>query len=180
VGAAEQLLWQAGHGGLPLVAAAHADHAALGPLCRRADAFLVSHVANRASRQQGRAFLDTAARVFPHDALPWAQGEARERGFPLHFAPVFGLTAAALGLDRGETLAAFLHLSLRGALSAAVRLGLAGPYEAQALQHDLAPLLDRVLAACEQLGPEDLRQTAPLLDLIGATHDRLYARLFLS
>jgi urease accessory protein len=179
-GAAEQILWQAGFGGLPLVAGAHADPATIGALCRRNDAFLVNHVANRASRQQGRAFLDTAARVFPHEALPRAQQAGREGGFPLHFAPIFGLTAAALGLDRGDTLTAFLHLSLRGALSAAVRLGLAGPYEAQGLQHDLGPLLDRVLAACGHLGPDDLRQTAPLLDLLGATHDRLYARLFLS
>ena len=35
-------------------------------------------------------------------------------------------------------------------------------------------------AECAELGGADLAQTAPLNDLLGATHDRLYSRLFLS
>jgi len=73
-----------------------------------------------------------------------------------------------------------LHLTLRGVVSAAVRLGLVGTHQAQALQAALAPALDEVLSTCGAFGVEDLAQTAPLLDLFAATHDRLYSRLFQS
>ena len=69
-------LWQAGHCLLPLASAAHADPAALPRLDARADAFLVSRVANRASRTQGRAFLDTCARIFPAEVSGFRE-EAR-------------------------------------------------------------------------------------------------------
>ncbi len=42
------------------------------------------------------------------------------------------------------------------------------------------PLLDEVLESCALLGPESLAQPAPLADLLQATHDRLYSRLFQS
>lgn len=175
-----QALWQAGRGALPLVSAAHAAPDAHASLDERADVFLVGHVANRASRQQGRALLATAVRSFATPALAALQRDARARGQPIHHAPTFGAVAAHLGLPADETRQAFVHLQLRGLISAAVRLGLLGPHEAQALQFALTPDLDRILATCASLGVDDLAQTAPLLDLFGATHDRLYSRLFLS
>ena len=68
----------------------------------------------------------------------------------------------------------------RGVLSAAVRLGLIGSYEAQRLQHACGPRLDDVLDRCGAIGVEDVAQTAPVLDLLQAGHDRLYSRLFQS
>src|SRR5512141_1078646 len=67
---ARDAIWQAGFGALPLVRAAFGELAALPSLDARADAFLANHVANRASRTQGRAFLSTAARVFPERIAP--------------------------------------------------------------------------------------------------------------
>jgi urease accessory protein len=55
-----------------------------------------------------------------------------------------------------------------------------GPHEAQRLAHRHASTLDAVLCHCESLGPDQAATTAPLYDVIGATHDRLYARLFQS
>jgi len=40
--------------------------------------------------------------------------------------------------------------------------------------------MDEVLAACGDLTEDALAQTAPLADLLGSTHDRLYSRLFQS
>ena len=48
------------------------------------------------------------------------------------------------------------------------------------MQHELAPAMDEVLAACGDLTEEELAQTTPLADLLGSTHDRLYSRLFQS
>jgi urease accessory protein len=176
---AEEALWQAGQGGLVLASAAHTDALPLGELDARADAFLVNHVANRASRAQGRAFLDTCARVFP--SLGSLRDEARRGAAPcLHHAPLFGAALRRLGVALDEAQRLYLHGALRTVLSAAVRLGEIGTNDAQALQAQLAPALDAVLAQCAGLGPDALAQTAPVLDLLAATHDRLYSRLFLS
>ena len=176
---AVEALWQAGRGSLPLVTAAHRDRAALADLDERAETFLTNHVQRRASRAQGRAFLDTAARIFPAQVGPLRE-QARALGLRFHHAPLFGAALSALGAALHESQRLHLWLTLRAIVSAAVRLGLVGTHEAQALQSTLAPAIDEVFTACAGLGPADLAQTAPLLDLFSATHDRLYSRLFQS
>ncbi|NBD09831.1 urease accessory protein UreF [Corallococcus silvisoli] len=175
----EALLWQAGLGGLPLLGEAWRDPASLPALDARAEVFLTNHVAHRASRTQGRAFLDTCARIFP-DAVGPVREAARAAGVRFHHAPVFGAVLRALEVDLEDAQRLFLSLTLRGALSAGVRMGVIGTHESHQVQHQATPLLDAVLSHCKALGVEDLAQPAPLWDLVGATHDRLYSRLFLS
>jgi urease accessory protein len=170
-------IWQAGHGALPLVRAAFDDPPSLPELDAVADAFLANHVANRASRTQGRAFLSTAARVFPERM---AALQARAARLKLHLAPVWGAAVAALDVGLADAQRLFLWTTARNLLSAAVRLGLAGTHEAQALLAELSPLLDEVHSNCGELGVDALAQPAPLADLIQGTHDRLYSRLFQS
>jgi urease accessory protein len=167
-------LWQAGFGALPLAREAWLDPDQLRRLDARADVFLANHVANRASRTQGGAFFSTSARVFPGEAprLP--------EGLCMHLAPLWGAVFRALGMSLEESRALYLWSTARGVLSASVRLGLAGTYEAQRLLSELGPALDAVATRCGSLGVEDLAQPAPLLDLLHATHDRLHSRLFQS
>ena len=174
-----ELLWQAGHGALPLLGAAWREPTSLEALDARAESFLTNHVANRASRTQGRAFLDTCSRIFPEPVGPVRQA-ARAAGSRYHHAPLFGVVLRALDIELPDAQRLLLSLTLRGALSAAVRLGIVGIHESHQLQHQCAPLLDTVLERCAGLGLESLAQTSPLMDLLGSTHDRLYSRLFLS
>lgn len=160
-------IWQCGHGALPLATAAFRG-APLDALDAQADAFLVNHVARRASQTQGRAFHATCARIFP------GQQFARGR----HLAPLWGAAFSQLRLSLDDAQRLMLWSTARGVLSAAVRLGLAGTHEAQSMLAGLAPLLDEVHAACRDL--DALSQTAPLADLLQASHDRLYSRLFQS
>ncbi len=162
---------QTAHGSLPMVGAVHDAPARLVEVDAFAKATLWSHVAARASKNQGRALLDIAHRSF---------GVPKVAGIESHLAPVFGYVTRTLGVDRDEALATYLHLALRGVLSAAVRLGSVGPSEAQALHRHLHPALDAALATARSLTLDDVAQTSPLIELIGATHDRLYSRLFQS
>lgn len=175
----QNALWQAGHYALPMIKAAHLDSAALSSLDARADAFLVNHVANRQSRTQGRALLSTAAIIFPEQAAP-LRASMREQKLHLHLAPLSGALYSALGLDLPEAQRLFLFSTMRGVLSAAVRLGLAGTHAAQAQEGALDPTLDQVFKACHSLEIDSLAQTAPIADLLSAAHDRLYSRLFQS
>jgi urease accessory protein len=169
-------LWQTGHASLPLVAAVHDDRSRLRELDALCDAFLTSAVANRASRTQGRAFLSTCERVFDEALSKVLRKESRY----LHHAPCFGAVLSCLRVPREETLRLFLFLTLRGLLSAAVRLGQIGPQQAQKLQLQMEPTLESVYARCLNLAAEEIAQTAPLVDLFQSTHDRLYSRLFIS
>jgi len=166
-----EFLDQLARGSLPLVGVVHDEPSRLAEVDAFARATLWNHVAARASRSQGRALLDVAARSFD---VP------KPTGIEGHLAPAFGYVTRSLGVERDEALATFLHLGLRGLLSAAVRLGCAGPSEAQHLHHRLHPALAAAHARGRTLGLADVSQPAPIVELIQGTHDRLYSRLFQS
>jgi urease accessory protein len=169
---------QTGYGTLPLVGSGYRAPDRLEALDHLAEAFLTNPVANRASRVQGRTLLATADRVWPSAALDSLK--ARAAATRAHVAPLSGPTFRCLGLSLDTAQQIMLYGAVRGVLSAAVRLGIVGSFEAQRMQADCEPRLDAVLARCSALPAEDLTQTAPLADLLQACHDRLYSRLFQS
>lgn len=173
-----QALYQAGHAALPLVNSAYAFPERLAEWDARCHVFLSNHVSNRASRNQGRAFLSACEKSFPSAGVLELSERARAQKLGCHYAPLFGSLARALELSRREAQELFLFLTLRGTLSAAVRLGIVGPFQAQQMQRELTSMLEAVLARCGDLKAHDLAQTAPRIDLIQSTHDRLYSRLF--
>ena len=171
-GLLETSLWQFGHSSLPFFNLAHLEPPQLEAIDLRCDAFLSNHVANRASRLQGRAFLSSAEKIFPSVKIsPPPCG---------HLAPVFGVATRSLGLKRNRGARLFLFLHLRGLVSAAIRLGIVGPMEGNALLHRFGPIARGILVQCNALAIEEVAQTAPLLEIWQGTQDRLYSRLFQS
>jgi urease accessory protein len=122
----------------------------------------------------------TCVRSFPNTSLRSLNETVRRESLRAHHAPMFGAVARALGIDRLATQELFLFLVCRGLISAAVRLGAVGVYEAQGLQRQAGQEIPGIAKACEGLAPLDIAQTAPILDLIQSTHDRLYSKLFQS
>jgi urease accessory protein len=176
----EETLWQTAIAAWPLARAAHAEPSRAFEMDEVAHASIANHVANAASRAQGRAFVATSARVFEREEIDALYTRIRARRTHGHYAPMFGATLAALGATRERSARLMLFLAARGVLSAAVRLGLVGPHEAHRAQQALAPTLDAVYAECEKLGLDDLAQPAPMLDVFATAHDTLYSRLFQS
>lgn len=174
----EASIQQAGYAALPLVNDAHRSPERLEALDALAEAFLLNPVANRASRIQGRTLLGTAGRIWPSATL--AALQTRAAITRAHIAPVSGATFRAIGVPLPTVQKVVLYGAARGVLSAAVRLGIAGSFETQRMQHECSPWLDRIADRCRALSSDDLAQTAPLLDLLQAGHDRLYSRLFQS
>ncbi len=168
-------LQQLGHASLPFVMAAFDAPEKLGEVDSLCDVFTSNHVANRASRLQGRAFLTAAERIFKSET----ENRKSEVQFA-HFAPVFGASFRRLEVSRETTMRLFFFNHLRGVLAAAVRLNIVGPIEAQMLQQRLSRRAEMILRRCESLTLEDIAQTAPLLDLWQGAQDRLYSRLFQS
>ena len=169
---------QSGHSYLPFMNEVHRDPESLELVDTIADAFLVNTVANRASRMQGRTLLATAARVWPSDRLTTLQ--SRVAGTCAHIAPLSGAVFQAIGLPLPTAYRVVLYGTARGVLSAAVRLGLVGGFEAQRLQYTCSHRLEEIASRCAELSIDDVAQTAPIADLLQAGHDRLYSRLFQS
>jgi urease accessory protein len=167
-------LRQSGHAQLPFVRLAAERIEELEAADVALDAMLSLRGPNLASRAQGRALANAAAETWDVTA-PVA---AHARRAPAHHAVVFGAVFGLLGVSVEETLAAYLHGAARGILSAAVRLGLVGPLEAQRILASLSPLLERILR--ERPAVDDAAMTAPLLEIYGALHDRLDGRMFQS
>jgi len=165
---------------LPFVNAAHSESQPFRLLDALCDSFLNNHVANRASRRQGQAFLATAEAVYPLDSLTKLRREVSEEKLPGHFAVVFGEIGKRLSLPPKTTARLFIYVALRGLLSSAVRLGALGPAEAQRIQLRLAGRCEDVVCLGQVRGIEMIAQTAPLSEILQATHDRLYTRLFQS
>ncbi len=171
----ESSLSQFAHASLPFFKAAHANPGRLVEFDLQCDAFISNHVANRASRLQGRAFHGSAKRIFSGDlsglpALPPCG----------HFAPVFGAVTDALGLGLGDGAEIFCFQHLRGLIAAAVRLGIVGPMEGQTMQHRLGNSARAIFAECGAIEIGEAAQTAPLIEMWQGAQDRLYSRLFQS
>ncbi|MFO1487162.1 MAG: urease accessory UreF family protein [Verrucomicrobiota bacterium] len=166
---------QLGHAMLPFVTESFDAPDKLTEFDALCDAFTTNHVANRASRAQGRAFLTAVERIFKAES-----GKRKAETSFAHFAPVFGACLSRLEISRETAMRLFLFNQLRAVLAAAVRLNIVGPMEAQMLQHQLSAEAERVRQCCEALSLDQIAQTAPLLDLWQGAQDRLYSRLFQS
>ena len=175
---ARSAVWQAAYGVIPLVNAAYHAPERLSELDALADAFLTNSVANRASRVQGRTLVATACRVWSAPELTVLA--ARVPGLAAHVAPITGVVFQALGVPLATAQPLVLFGAARSVLSAAVRLGLIGSYDAQALQSQAAVWAERALQAVKDVDEDALAQTAPVIDILQGAHDRLYSRLFQS
>jgi len=171
----EASLHQCGHAALPFVGAAFDSPDEFGQMDSLCDVFLTNHVANRASRAQGRAFVSAAERL-----LPSKLGRLKSGVVFAHYAPVWGACLCKLEVERETAARMFLFNHLRGILAAAVRLNILGPMEAQVVQQHLSMKAEEILKKCEALTLDDVAQTAPLLELWQGGQDRLYSRLFQS
>jgi urease accessory protein len=174
----EASIQQTAYGALPLMVAVYRQPDRRRSLDHFADAFLTNAVANRASRIQGRTLVSTAVRVWPSEAMA-AVASSAETGCA-HVAPISGAVFQLIGVPLETARAAMLFGAARGVLSAAVRLGIVGSYHAQRMQHEAGRFLPALLERSRDLDAEDVCQTAPVLDLLHAAHDRLYSRLFQS
>ena len=171
-------LHQISRAALPFVNAAHIEPERLDEFDQLCDAFTSNHVANRASRSQGRSFLSAAERIFKSQ-ISNLKSEPRPPAFA-HLAPVFGAVMRSLDVPHNTVARLFVFTHLRSVIASAVRLNIVGPMEGQTIQFQLSEQAESVALHGATLTLEDLAQTAPLLDLWQGAQDRLYSRLFQS
>ena len=99
-----------------------------------------------------------------------------------HLAVAWGLVCRAAGLFAVDHVCyVFLLNHCKAVLSAAVRLGLIGPYHAQAVLAlaSTRRAIEAAVAAGKAVGPvHNAAPTVPVLDLYQGRHELLYSRVF--
>ncbi|KAL5013423.1 hypothetical protein ScPMuIL_007693 [Solemya velum] len=138
------------------------------------DVCTANHVSLKASKRQGRSFLDTVSKVYPHLC------SLEEVFIHCHYVVTVGTVCGLIGLDKEAVQSMFVFLLVRNILASAVRLNIVGPLEAQVLQERLNSNILDVIERYRHGKVESACVTFPCVEIIQNTHDTLFSRLFYS
>ena len=146
---------------------------------RELEAMKLGRESRAASRQMGRQIIRLAADQLTRQSLIedyLAAVEAEQT--PGHLAVTVGLTLAAAGWSKEDTIAAFLYHTATGFVAAAMKLLPLGQREGQRLLESWLEVIERVShkAAHQHV----LQSWSPIQDIYAMRHSRLESRLFRS
>src|SRR5262249_56241192 len=132
-----------------------------------------------ASRQMGRQVIRVAAgQMLGSRLLREFRRAIEEERTPGHFPVSIGLTLAACGWSRQDTVAAYLYQTAQGFVSAAMKLLPIGQQEGQQLLARWGPLIAELSHGVKP--QERLASWTPVQDIYAMRHARLESRLFRS
>ena len=146
---------------------------------RELDAMKLGRESRTASRQMGRQVVRLAANQHArHPLIEDYLAAVEAEQTPGHLAVSVGLTLAAAGWSKEDTIAAFLYQAATGFVAAAMKLMPIGQREGQRLLEGWLEVIERVShkAAHEQV----LQSWSPVQDIYAMRHSRLESRLFRS
>ena len=146
---------------------------------RELEAMKLGRESRTASRQMGRQVIRLAADQLarqPQIEDYLAAIEAEQT--PGHLAVSLGLTLAAAGWSKEDSIAAFLYQTATGFVAAAMKLLPLGQREGQRLLERWLEVIERIShkAAHQQV----LQSWSPIQDIYTMRHSRLESRLFRS
>ncbi len=142
--------------------------------------FLAIPTVSKASTIQGRSLLSAMRVVYPASDFAEFADWLQKRNLAPHLAPTFGVCAALIRISHRDTLSGYCYMSLRDQITAAVRLGLLGPHEAQWVLRKAIAHLDVAVNSVLDLEYHQAFRPCFALEIAQAHHSRLYSRLFQS
>ena len=147
---------------------------------RRLFAMKLIREARESSRRVGKRMLTTALKLSPDSLLKDYWGAVDAGACPGNSAAALGAVAATLGIARRQAMLIELYTFATSILGAAMRLVRLDHEEAQLILAQLRPLMIRVVQENIDKGLQEMRAFAPLIDIMGAVHERARVRLFIS
>lgn len=154
------------------------DRESLAAIFERLEAFITVPSMRKASITQGRSLLQAVKAVYPEHNFQEVVRVLQERGLFTHYAAVFGIVSRTIGLSHIQTLSAYAYIALRDQASAAIRLGLLGPHEAQRILRESLGHVDEIIDRVKDLEYQQAFKTAVALEIAQAHHPKLYSHLF--
>jgi urease accessory protein len=146
---------------------------------RELEAMKLGRESRTASRQMGRQVIRMAAnqqarQPLIEDYLAVVEAERT----PGHLAVSLGLTLAAVGWSKEDTIAAFLYQTATGFVAAAMKLMPIGQREGQRLLESWLGVIER--GSHKAAHQRVLQSWSPVQDIYAMRHSRLESRLFRS
>jgi urease accessory protein len=146
---------------------------------RELDVMKLGREGRTSSRQMGRQVIRVAAEQHDwHRLLGDYLAAVEAEQTPGHMAVSLGLTLAAAGWSKEDTIAAFLYQAATGFVAAAMKLLSIGQREGQRLLEGWIEVIERVSQQAAQ--QRELRSWSPIQDIYAMRHSRLESRLFRS
>ena len=143
------------------------------------DALKIGRESRLASRQMGRQVIKVSAEQIHDNRWLHDFRMAIEEGLaPGHFPVSIGITLAACGWSRQDTVAAYLYQTAQGFVSAAMKLLPVGQQEGQHLLDRWGLLIASLSRTVKPRG--SLVSWSPVQDIYAMRHARLESRLFRS
>ncbi len=147
---------------------------------RRLFAMKLVREGREASRRVGKRILTTAVKLSPDPLLRGYLAAVGAGACPGNAAVALGAVAAALGIARREAMLIELYTFTASVLGAAMRLIRLDHEEAQLILGGLRHCMVRVVQENIDKSLHEMRAFAPLIDIMGAVHERARVRLFIS
>ena len=163
-----------------IIGARHRQQQSFSELDRLNEAILSNHVANRASRVQGRSFLAAAEAAFGIPEIVELRERVAAGELVGHQAPLVGRGTSLLSLPLRRTVAWYLYTQLRDVVSAATRLNIIGPLAGQSLITRFGRFVQHEADEAMHRRVDEVAITSPMMELVATRHDQLYSRLFQS
>jgi urease accessory protein len=146
---------------------------------RELDVMKLGREGRTSSRQMGRQVIRVAAEQHDrHRLIDGYLAAVEADQTPGHMAVSLGLTLAAAGWSKEETISAFLYQAATGFVAAAMKLLPIGQREGQRLLEGWIEVIERVSQQAAQ--QRELRSWSPIQDIYAMRHSRLESRLFRS
>ena len=146
---------------------------------RELEAMKLGQESRAASRQMGRQIIRLAANQrSQHPLIDDYRAAVEAERAPGHLAVTFGLTLAAAGWSKEDTIAAYLYQTATGFIAAAMKLLPIGQREGQRLLESWLKIIERISRQAAQR--RTLRSWSPVQDIYAMRHSRLESRLFRS
>ncbi len=146
---------------------------------RELEAMKLGCESRTASRQMGRQIIRLAAdQLARHPPIEEYRAAVEAEQAPGHLAVTVGLTLAAAGWSKEDSIAAFLYQTATGFVAAAMKLLPIGQREGQRLLESWLGVVEPIsLKAAHQ---RVLQSWSPIQDIYAMRHSRLESRLFRS
>jgi len=146
---------------------------------RELDAMKLGRESRTASRQMGRQVIRLAAnQQARHPLIEDYLAAVEAEQTPGHLAVSLGLTLAAAGWSKEDTIAAFLYQAATGFVAAAMKLISLGQREGQRLLESWLEVIEPI--SCSAAHQQVLQSWSPIQDIYAMRHSRLESRLFRS
>jgi urease accessory protein len=146
---------------------------------RELEAMKLGRESRTASRQMGRQVIRLAAdQKERHPLIEDYLAAVEAEQTPGHLAVTVGLTLAAVGWPKEDTVAAFLYQAATGFVAAAMKLLPLGQREGQRLLESWIEVIEQVSHRAVDI--QVLQSWSPIQDIYAMRHSRLESRLFRS